>query len=466
MRPTSPLRSSVFRLSLAFAAAFGGSALLLLGFLYVRSGNVLDAEADAVIAAEAEGLRLDYRDHGMVGLVQELRERLVDERGRNAIYLLVDPAGRPIVGNLADWPREVRRDGPWVLLDLRRFEEGAAAKAEARALVFDLAGGHRLLVGRDLRERVELRRATLEALASSLVATVTLGLGGAYLLMRRVLRRIDAVERTAATIVRGDLSQRVPLLGRGDEFDRLGARLNDMLAEIERLMAAMREVSDNVAHDLRRPLTRLKGRLEVALLDLAEDNPGRQAIESAIAETDTLIESFNALLTIARAEAVTPEAMEDIDLVAVVTDAVELYRPLAEEKGLALDFAAEGAVPTRGHAQLLAQATANLLDNAVKYTPAGGRIAVTVARDGDAATIAVADDGAGIPESERERAPRRFVRLDASRSTPGSGLGLSLVETVVRLHGGTLRLDDNRPGLRAILTLPTPAATISAPVRV
>ncbi|MGH6719406.1 MAG: HAMP domain-containing protein, partial [Alphaproteobacteria bacterium] len=261
MRPTSPLRSSVFRLTLAYAAAFGGSVLLLLGFLYVRSGSVLDAEADAVIAVEAEGLRLGYRDYGLVGLVGELRERLVDERGRNAIYLLIDPTGRPIVGNLSGWPREIRRDGPWVLFDLRRFEDGAAAKAEARARVFDLADGHRLLVGRDLRERVALRRATLEALAWSLVATVALGLGGGYVLMRRVLRRIDAIERTAATIVRGDLSQRVPLLGRGDEFDRLGARLNDMLAEIERLMAAMREVSDNVAHDLRRPLTRLKGRL-------------------------------------------------------------------------------------------------------------------------------------------------------------------------------------------------------------
>lgn len=453
MRQPSLLRNFVFRLTLAYAAAFGGSVVVLLGFLYLRTSDVLDAEADATIAAEAEGLSVDFRDHGLAGMVHELRERLADERGRNTIYLLVDADGTPVAGNLSNWPREVRREGPWVLFDLRRFEGGGTEQAAARARVFDLPNGLRLLVGRDLRERVAFERAMLEALAWALAASATLGLGGGYLLARRVLRRIRAIERTAASIVGGDLGRRIPLVGRDDEFDRLSARLNDMLAEIERLMSAMREVSDNVAHDLRRPLTRLKGRLEVALLDLAHGNPGRDAIESAIADTDILLATFNALLAIARAEATTPETMEDFDLGQVVHDAVELYRPLAEEKAIVLAYDRPPAVSVRGHPHLLAQALVNMLDNAVTYTPEGGRIGVQVARHDGRAAVTVADNGPGIPEADRARAVRRFVRLDPARSAEGSGLGLSLVDTVAKLHKGTLRLDDNRPGLKATLEI-------------
>ncbi|MEX2648989.1 MAG: HAMP domain-containing sensor histidine kinase [Alphaproteobacteria bacterium] len=467
MRPISPLQSSVFRLTLLYAAAFGASALALLGFLYVRTGDVLDSEADAAITAEAEGLGHEFQGNGLPGLVNEIRGRLADERGRNTLYLLINPAGRPVAGNLTGWPREIERDGPWVLFELQRIEAGGAEPARARARVFDLPGGFRVLVGRDLRERVVFDRAIIEALLWVLVATVTLGLGGGYVLARRVLGRIAAIERTAATIMAGDLSGRIPLRARDDEFDRLGARLNAMLAEIDRLLHAMREVADNVAHDLRRPLTRLRGRLEDALRGLAEGDPRRESIERALIETDAVIATFNALLTIASAEATLPESMADIDLGVVVTDAVELYRPLAEEKSLALALDAGGSVQVRGHGDLLAQAVANLLDNAIKYTSPGGHVTVSVAATKSGAAVTVADDGPGIAEAERGRAVERFVRLDSSRTTPGSGLGLCLVHAVARLHGGALTLEDNAPGLRATLTVPLATNTASgdAPAR-
>lgn len=454
MPPPSLLRSSVFRLTLAYAGAFAGSVLVLVAFLYVRTGTVLEAEADAAIAAEVEGLSDHYTALGLTGLIAEVGQRLAAPQGRNTLYLLIDDAGRSLAGNLTFWPREVERDGPWVMFDLRRIEEGEATRAEARARVFDLPDGARLLVGRDLRERVALEGAMVEGLAWTLGATLVLGIGGGFVLARRVLRRIDTIERTAATIVRGDLSRRIPLRGRADEFDRLGERLNEMLAEIERLMSAMREVGDNVAHDLRRPLTRLKGRLDSALRAMPDSAEGRGAIEAAIEETDTVIATFNALLAIARAEAAAPEAMEDVDLAAVAVDAAELYRPLAERK--AIDLVVEAARPVwlRGHRHLLAQAVANLIDNAVKFSSERGRIRVTAKTTADGATVAVADHGPGIAPADRARAVRRFVRLDASRSTPGSGLGLSLVDTVARLHRGTLRLDDNAPGLIATIVLP------------
>ncbi|MBM3584841.1 MAG: HAMP domain-containing histidine kinase [Alphaproteobacteria bacterium] len=454
MPPPSLLHSSVFRLTLAYAGAFGGSVLLLVAFLYVRIGDVLETEADEAIVAEATGLSQAYEADGMPGLAAELNRRLNGPQGRNTLYLLADGGGRTLIGNISTWPDEIERDGPWVMFDLTRIEDGGASRAEARARVFDLAAGHRLLVGRDLRERVALEGAMVEALAWALGATALLGVTGGYLLARRVLRRIATIERTAATIVRGDLGRRIPLRGRGDEFDQLGARLNDMLAEIERLMGAMREVGDNVAHDLRRPLTRLKGRLETALRTMGEAAAGRADVEAAVEETDSVIATFNALLAIARAEAATPEAMEDLDLATIAEDAVELYRPLAERKAIDLAIEAPTPVRLRGHRHLLAQAAVNLLDNAIKYGPEHGRVVVAVAARGDGATLTVADNGPGIPESDHARAVERFVRLDASRSTPGSGLGLSLVATVARLHRGALCLEDNAPGLRAILALP------------
>jgi signal transduction histidine kinase len=272
---------------------------------------------------------------------------------------------------------------------------------------------------------------------------------------QNMLRRLDVINRTSGEIIAGDLTRRVPVNGSADEFDVLAENLNRMLDRIERLMKGLREVTDSVAHDLRTPLNRLRNRLEESLARLTAQGAGVGEIERAIAETDKLIGTFNALLLIAETDAGTGRSqMTVLDLDEVAGDVAELYEPLAEEKGIALKLVRSGGVQIEGNRSLVAQALANLVDNAIKYTPPDGRVTITVALAPDGVVLAVADTGPGIPAEDRPRVVERFVRLEASRNSPGTGLGLSLVAAVAHYHGTQLMLDDNRPGLKASLTFP------------
>jgi len=269
-----------------------------------------------------------------------------------------------------------------------------------------------------------------------------------------MLARVEAVNRTSARIIRGDLAQRVPLTGSGDEFDQLAGNLNAMLDQIERLMLGMRQVTDNIAHDLRTPLARLRARLEVTLLERPDINRYGEALRETIAEADHLLGTFNALLSIAEAESgARRENMAAVDLAAIARSVAELYEPVADDKGLALTVEAEPGIAVQGDRHLLSQAVANLLDNALKYTPEGS-VNVALQRVGNLVRLEVADTGPGVPADRRETVFDRFVRLEGSRSTPGNGLGLSLVRAVAKLHGGEVWLEDNAPGLKAIVTLP------------
>ena len=285
-----------------------------------------------------------------------------------------------------------------------------------------------------------------------------LGLVGGAVMSRNMLARLDSINRTSAEIIDGDLSRRVPVGSSHDEFDALAENLNAMLDRIERLMKGVREVTDSVAHDLRTPLNRLRNRLETTQRHLDPATAEAAEIESAVAETDQLITTFNALLLIAEADAgVARGAMTPIDLAPVVEDMAELYAPLAEEKGVTLRITPAGATMIDGNRSLISQALANLVDNAIKYTPAGGMVTVTALETPQGVDLRVADTGPGIPSDERARVVERFVRLDASRNAPGTGLGLSLVAAVARLHDARLMLEDNAPGLRAVIRFPRPA---------
>ena len=304
----------------------------------------------------------------------------------------------------------------------------------------------------------------------SLAIVVILGIAGGLFVMRRVLQRVDAMTATAQTIMAGDLSGRLPIAGTGDEFDVLAANLNVMLDRIEALMSGLREVSDNIAHDLKTPLTRLRNRCEEALRTAEDEAQYRTALEGTIEESDGLIRTFNALLMIARAESgQARDNMRDFDAAEVARGVGELYEPLADEKGLILTIDAPAAAPVRGNRELISQALANLVDNAIKYAAPGAalpdgerpEIRIQASSEGDRILLTVADRGPGIPESDRARALERFVRLEQSRSKPGSGLGLSLASAVARLHGGELKLEDNHPGLRTVISLPR-AASVAA----
>jgi hypothetical protein len=327
-----------------------------------------------------------------------------------------------------------------------------------------LPGGYRLIVGRDIEDRRELARVIRSAMMWGLGVMVLFGIGGGYLVSRNLLARIDAVAATSRTIMEGDLTGRLPVNGSGDELDRLSESLNLMLARIEQLMAGLREVSDNIAHDLKTPLNRLRNRVEAALHEPYGEPAYREALEHTIEEADGLIKTFNALLSIARLEAgAGGDNKESLDVAALVRDVAELYEPVAEERGIVLKAEPVEPVFVRADRQLLGQAIANLIDNAIKYgapdRAQGGNgsepeVSVTTEARGPMAEIVVTDRGPGVPSSDRERVLGRFVRLEVSRSEPGSGLGLSLVSAVARLHGGVVRLEDNRPGLKVVLSLP------------
>ena len=454
MSPTSLFRSRIFQFALIYLCFFGVTVGLIGWIVFDVAKESVSRQIEATIDAEITGLVEQYNQRGLPGLVESIRRRATSAAGGRGLYLLADKRNRVLAGNISRWPDERPDAEGWVTfrLELPESEGGGINFGRARVLSGD---GFNLLVGHDERERTWVQSTILWTLVGSLAATVTVALFGAVVVSRALLRRIDAITATSREIMAGDLSRRVPASGRGDEFDRLAANLNAMLDRIEALITGIKQVSDNIAHDLRSPLARLRSRLEVALMEPPDAESYRVALEKTISEADHLLQTFNALLSIAQAEAGAPRRnFADVDLSAGARDAAELYEPLAEEKGLHLAVRVAEGVHLQGDQHLLFQALANLLDNAIKFSPAGGRIELTLRRDSGRAALAVADQGPGIPEGLRARALERFFRLEESRSTPGSGLGLSLVAAVARLHDGRIALQDNRPGLRAVLDLP------------
>jgi signal transduction histidine kinase len=458
------LRTNAFRLAALYLTLFATSVLALLVFIYWATAGFIEQQTEATLDAEVAGLAEQYEQRGLSGLVQVIAERSAGERGDAMIYLIVDPQGHPLAGNLSSWPTTHEIRPGWISFPVEIGHGGARETHPALGTIFAIPGGYRLLVGRDLRDAAAYRKRVTDTLAWAGLLTLGLGLAGGIFISRHMLRRVEAVSNTAAGIIHGDLGKRVPLTGSGDEFDQLATNLNAMLDQIERLMEGMRQVTDNIAHDLRTPLSRLRSRLEVTLLERPDAARCQEVVRETIAEADQLLGTFNALLSIAEAEAGSARAsMQALDLAEIAASVAELYAPFAEEKGLTLAVAAKGPVWVQGDRHLLAQAVANLLDNAIKYTPEG-QISLRVIGDGHEARLEVVDSGPGIPADRRDAVFDRFVRLEGSRSTPGNGLGLSLVRAVARLHGGNVVLADNQPGLRAVLTLPATPASVPAAV--
>jgi len=390
---------------------------------------------------------------------------VVDVRSRrpgSSLYLVTTPSGEGLAGNVGSLEPGVLDRPGWLETNYHRLESPEGAEHKALVRVVQLPGGFHLLVGRDLDERERLFGIIVNAGQWSLALVIVLGLVGGFFVSRRVLSRIDAMTGTAQTIMAGDLSGRLPVAGTGDELDRLADNVNAMLERIEALMRGLKEVSDNIAHDLKTPLTRLRNRCEQALRSATGEASYRAALESTIAESDDLIRTFDALLMIARAESgQARDNMTEFDASEIARDVGELYEPVADEKGIALTIDAPAAAPVHGNRELVSQALANLIDNAIKYAGPNGQangvpaeIVVKAGNDGERIMLSVADRGPGIPDADRDRVVERFVRLEQSRSAPGSGLGLSLASAVARLHGGELKLEDNQPGLRTTIALP------------
>lgn len=443
------LHSFSFRLAFAYMVLFGFSVLLLLGFIYWSTAAYMSRQADATIAAEITGLSERYDIDGLTGLINVINERLSRKPTGSSIYLLTTTINTPIAGNLNRWPGIQADKEGWLNFQLENAGRDKNEIHLARARSFTLTGGFHLLVGRDIYELEETQRRIIRALILGFVITLVLGGIGGIVLSRRVMKRLEAINTTSREIINGDLSRRITLQHSGDEFDSLAGNLNAMLDQIEELMEGVRRVSDSIAHDLRTPLARLRNRLELLRAEQEKTHQDPTLAEQAISDADGMLKTFNALLRIARIETLHHrEAFKKINLGTLLHDVIELYEPLAEEKGQSLSLQVDTTVYIQGDRDLLFQSMANLLDNAIKYTPPQGRIEITLGEQAERGWITITDSGSGIPEDERLQVFKRFYRLEKSRTTPGSGLGLSLVAAVARIHGMSLKLEDNQPGLR------------------
>ncbi|HWA60235.1 MAG TPA: HAMP domain-containing sensor histidine kinase [Caulobacteraceae bacterium] len=464
MRVPRLFRTTPFRLTLVFLALFAAAASAFLAYIYLATAGEVNMRADAAITREMQSLEATYRSGGFAGLNQAVIERTSGDRG--FLYLLMNRSGDPISGSLGVSPvRDHDSDRVWASFTLNETDaDGAIVKRPARGLQERMTGGELLFVASDVGEAeayvVKIQRALWGA--SALV--ILLGMAGGVVVSRDVSRNTSSLTSVIEAVRGGDLRARAHIRGSGDEYDELAAGLNDMLDRLERSIGGLRHAGDAIAHDLRSPLTRLRARLETAALE-ADSGKGdpTQALHQALEDADGVLRTFAAVLAIARLEAAgeapNPTVFDPGELAAGVA---ELYEPLCEEKGLEFRAELTPALSLKGNREFIAQALANILDNAVKYTPAGGAVMLRVRRrsSGDI-EMSVTDTGPGVPEQERARVIQRFVRLENSRNEPGSGLGLSLVAAVAHAHKGALELDEgpgavdgSGPGLRVALVLP------------
>lgn len=440
-----PLRSLTLRLTLVYMALYCGSIGLMLGVTYVAGVWRPLRAVEATIRADSHRLAQIYAGQGRDALIRALERRAEAAHGRLAYHVLVAPNGAVVAANLIDWPRA---QGP----EWRRYEFGSyatGAEEEHEAVVRDLAlgGGYRLLVGLDTEDLDEREDLILEALSWGTGMALALGLLGGLVMTYAVSQRLESINRAARAVIAGDLTGRVALRGSGDDFDQLAATLNEMLARIEGLVASISRVSDSIAHELRTPLTRLRADLE-ELVD-ADDGPEpiRDRAAAALQEAARLQMMFESLLRIARLQSGPQQDLRQVDLSALLEDAVELHRPAAEERRQTMTCDAPEGLTLMGDRDLLFQMFSNLLDNAVKFAPVGGVVRIAARRAGREIEATVTDNGPGVPAEERQKVFERFYRSHGA-GVEGFGLGLSLVAAAAARHGARLDLEDAGPGLR------------------
>ena len=455
-------RTTTVRLTAMFILIFVVFSVLLLGLISYQSSIQIQRQQGEEIDREVDQLQRVDHDRGFRAVILAV-DRLSRQPGPG-IYVLADPTGQMIVGNVSELPLNVLQEPGTYSFNYERprpFTEDAEPPRQGNAVVRSLVldSGLLLVVGRDVVERRGFTAIIFQGFLFGVGGILLFSVIAGGITAVRVLRRIDTIASTSSKIMSGNLSERIPVTKRNDEFDGLATSLNQMLDRIEQLLQGLKEVTDNVAHDLKTPLTRLRNKAEAALREGTDPQAQREALETTISESDKLIRTFNALLMIARAEAGAPSgAFADVDVSAVAEDVADLYGPVAEEAGMTLDAEVTEGIHLRANRELIGQALVNLVENALKYFERGdrtdGRITVGARRSGDRVLIEVADNGPGIPKEERKRVVERFVRLEKSRTEPGSGLGLSLVAAVARLHKGELRIEDNGPGVKAVIDLP------------
>ncbi len=450
MRLADQLRTTTFLLTLRYMVLFFVSVTILFVFINWSATGYVEQESNATIQADVAGLNEQFAQRGPQGLARIIAMRISANPDGDAVYLIADANLKPLVGNIGKWPALSSEAEGWVSFELN---EENSENVMVRARVFVPQPNLRLIVGRKVRALTQLKRLFDRTLFWGLTITLALALAGGIMMSNNVLQRVAQFNLTSRRIRDGDLTQRIVTTGSGDEFDELAKNLNSMMDQIESLMNNIQHISDNVAHDLRTPLTRLRNRLEEL-----RQNAGSSEIDeidACIEDAEGLLATFASLLSIARIESGTYEArLNPVNLSQCVRDSYELYKALADDKSINLSCDEPGEIEVRGDRNLLFQAITNLLDNAIKYTPTGGKVSISLQHNPGHVVLSVADSGPGIPADMREQVLERFFRLDESRSKPGAGLGLSLVQAIVQRLGARLEFDDNKPGLFIRLIFP------------
>ncbi|MDH3977641.1 MAG: HAMP domain-containing histidine kinase [Gammaproteobacteria bacterium] len=450
MRLADQLRTTTFLLTLRYMVLFFLSVTILFAFISWSATGYLEQETEAAITAEIIGLNEQFIENGSQGLARTIDRRIKTNPDGDAVYLIADANFKPLLGNLEQWPSMETDENGWVTFELVNTDSD---NVSIRGRVFAPQPEFRLFIGRKINALTQLEKLFDRTLFWGLAITLALALTGGLLMSNNVLKRVSQFNSTSRRIMAGDLTQRIATTDSGDEFDELAHNLNAMMDQIESLMKNIQHISDNVAHDLRTPLTRLRNRLEDLNAEAGENENGE--IDACIDDADSLLATFASLLSIARIESGSYESdLQPVNLSQATRDAYELYKALADEKAISFSCDAPGEVCVSGDKNLLFQAITNLLDNAIKYTPDNGHIEISLHQNGDIAILKVADSGSGIPADQRGQVLQRFYRLDQSRSEPGAGLGLSLVQAIAQRHGAKLELDDNAPGLIITMQLP------------
>lgn len=458
MKPLNIFRSFTVRLALIYIALFSLSVILLFGFIYGFATRYVDNQIDAAIEAQFNRLYYTYQNDGSRELEDVISELVKSDEEGTEIYLLTNREGERLAGNLEAWPKygvaldRPKERGRWmsfIIEGTRNYPQ----PIRVRAITYKLSKWRNLLVGESLLDKRKVQQIIIQTFWASLVVTIFMAIIGAMLMAKIIGHRLNVINRSARTIMEGDITARIPRSGARDQFDVLSANLNNMLDKIEILLKSLSEFSNNIAHDLRTPLNRIIARTEAGLRGMKESSAARKLLESNVAEMEEMISTFNAILKISELESGGDEHdFQPCKLANIADDMIDLYEPLATEKSQAIISKLDRDIVLKAEPRLIAQALANLLDNAIKFSPANTNITVELYEQGEQAILSVADQGAGIPEEARSKVFDKFVRLEESRSEKGNGLGLSLVAAIARIHRAEITLEDAKPGLKVILT--------------
>jgi signal transduction histidine kinase len=457
------LRSRTFNLALIWIGVFGLIVVILFGYVHRSTSSYVLSRSDRAIAAQHAALHKAYNAGGRAGLIAAIEQSIADERFEDGLYLLADPSFVPVAGNLKTWPPTLQEAAGLENFSVRALRPDATDRPVLRAEFATLPDGYHLLVGRNIGD--------LDAFAGKINAAFTLAISlifvlavaAGVLVTRRTVGRIEAINATTRAIMQSGLGKRIPIHGTRDEWDQLTENLNSMLGRIEGLMREVKQVTDNVAHDLRTPLTRMRGRLEQACIRARNADDDQALISDILADLDGVLRMFASLLRISEIETGDRRAdFRPVNLTQVAGEVVELFDAASEESGGRLSIVADGQALVAGDRDLLFDAISNLVDNAIKHGREAGQVSVEVARIDRSSVISVADDGPGIPTDKRSHVLKHFYRLERSRGIPGNGLGLSVVDAVARLHGARIEMLDNSPGLKIRMRFPEPAADRSS----